>query len=400
MLGARIAAPFSRKISLFVQGRRSLLSRVEASLKGNEAPVIWFHCPSVGEFEQARPIIERYKGRGGTARILLTFFSPSGYELRKDYKYADWVFYLPMDSPRNSSAFLDIVKPDVAVFTKYDYWYFYLTGLRKRNIPTYIISAIYREEQPFFKGWGKLWRQMLRCFTAIYVQNEESKSLLLWGGYSNVVMAGDTRFDRVNDIVSASSAPNPVVERFVQGKKVFVAGSTWPEDEKRIAQAIEGKGLGVIIAPHEVYPDHIRKIQEVFSQYKVVRYSQSPSDKDLAEGDILLIDCIGLLSSLYRYGQFAYIGGGFGAGIHNILEAATYGKGVIFGPKFHKFQEARDLISAGGAITYTSAQELEEIIDLWSNDPQTISRVCEISKKYVEEHVGATDIFLKEVFSL
>ena len=194
MLGARIAAPFSRKISLFVQGRRSLLSRVEASLKGNEAPVIWFHCPSVGEFEQARPIIERYKSRGGTARILLTFFSPSGYELRKDYKYADWVFYLPMDSPRNSSAFLDIVKPDVAVFTKYDYWYFYLTGLRKRNIPTYIISAIYREEQPFFKGWGKLWRQMLRCFTAIYVQNEESKSLLLWGGYSNVVMAGDTRY--------------------------------------------------------------------------------------------------------------------------------------------------------------------------------------------------------------
>ena len=399
MLGAKIAAPFNKKISLFVMGRRDLFSRLEKEI-GGSGPVIWFHCPSVGEFEQARPVIERYRKRGGNERILLTFFSPSGYELRKNYPLADWVFYLPMDSPRNASRFLDIVKPQMAIFAKYDYWYYYLTGLRKRGIPTYIISAIFREEQPFFKSWGGMWREMLRCFTTIFVQNEESKTLLLWQGVRNVVVAGDTRFDRVSDIVSGVPSSNRIVESFVEGKRVLVAGSTWNEDEVRICEAIDGLGLSIVLAPHEVYPDHISRIEEIFHKYKVVRYSQNPSEEDLKGAQILVIDCIGLLSSLYKYGEFAYIGGGFGAGIHNILEAATYGRGVIFGPRYHKFQEACDLISLGGAVSYTTSGELRELFALWLNNSEKRAQVSEISGNYVKGHLGASEIFLKEVFSL
>lgn len=398
--GARIAAPFSKKISLFVSGRKGLLDRIEEAVKGEES-IIWFHCPSVGEFEQARPVIERYKERGGTDKILLTFFSPSGYELRKNYPYADWVFYLPIDSPRRSSRFLDIVKPKVAVFSKYDFWYFYLMGLKKRGIPTYIISAIFREEQPFFKGWGCMWREMLKCFTALYVQNEESRKLLQWAcNLENVIVAGDTRFDRVDDIVRGAAKKNLIVDSFITGKKVMIAGSTWEEDEKRILEALEGKDLKIILAPHEVYPEHISSIDKMFASYKVVKYTRNPSPQETEDADVLVIDCIGLLSSLYGYGDFAYIGGGFGAGIHNILEAATYGKGVIFGPKYHKFQEAKDLVAAGGAVSYTTSEELSGILGEWLGDSENLKKAGNISKKYVEEHLGATDLFLKNVFSL
>lgn len=399
MLGARLASPFSKKVSLFVSGRKGLLENISQQI-GGEKGIIWFHCPSVGEFEQARPVIERYKTRGGECKILLTFFSSSGYELRKNYQYADWVFYLPMDSPRRSAKFLDIVKPQMAIFTKYDYWYFYLTELKRRGIPTYIISAIFREEQPFFKCWGTIWRRMLRCFTTIYVQNEESESLLKWQDVNNVVVAGDTRFDRVQDIVSGASDSNPIVESFVEGKRVIVAGSTWEEDERRLLEAIKANKSALVLAPHEVYPEHIAVVEKIFSDYRVVRYTQNPSPDELKMADILIIDCIGLLSSLYKYGMFAYIGGGFGAGIHNILEAATYGKGVVFGPKYGKFQEAKDLISLGGAISYSSADELEGIFNLWINDPDELDRVSKISKNYVEEHQGASDKFLKNIFSL
>ena len=398
-LGARVAAPFSKKISLFVSGRKNLLETIASEVKG-DGPIIWFHAPSVGEFEQARPIIERYRERGGRSKILLTFFSPSGYELRKNYQHADWVFYLPMDSPKNAESFLDAVNPQMAIFVKYDYWYFYLTQLKKREIPTYIVSAIFREEQPFFKSWGDLWRKMLGCFTTIYVQNQDSASLLLWQGVRNVVVAGDTRFDRVSDIVKGASVSNGIVESFVKGKRVMVAGSTWSEDEMRISSAVRGVDLKIILAPHEVYQDHLSQIEDIFSEYKVVRYTRNPSEEELRDADILVIDCIGLLSSLYGYGEFAYIGGGFGAGIHNILEAATYGKGVIFGPKYYKFQEAKDLIALGGAISYTSASELSSTLEEWLKSPQKLEEVSKISKKYVGEHQGASDIFVKDVFSL
>lgn len=398
-LGARVAAPFSKKISLFVSGRKNLLENIASEVKG-DGPIIWFHAPSVGEFEQARPIIERYRERGGKSKILLTFFSPSGYELRKNYQHADWVFYLPMDSPKNAESFLDAVNPQMAIFVKYDYWYFYLTQLKKRGVPTYIVSAIFREEQPFFKSWGDLWRKMLGCFTTIYVQNQDSASLLLWQGVRNVVVAGDTRFDRVSDIVKGASVSNGIVESFVKGKRVMVAGSTWSEDEMRISSAVRGVDLKIILAPHEVYQDHLSQIEDIFSEYKVVRYTRNPSEEELRDADILVIDCIGLLSSLYGYGEFAYIGGGFGAGIHNILEAATYGRGVIFGPKYHKFQEAKDLIALGGAVSYSSSSELSSILDEWLKSPQKLEEVSKISKKYVGEHQGASDIFVKDVFSL
>jgi 3-deoxy-D-manno-octulosonic-acid transferase len=398
-LGARVAAPFSKKISLFVSGRKGLMKKIAEATNG-ENDIIWFHCPSVGEFEQARPIIERYRQRGGSSKILLTFFSPSGYELRKNYKHVDWVFYLPMDSPARSAQFLDIVKPSMAVFAKYDYWYYYLTGLKKRGVPTYIISAIFREEQPFFRSWGGMWREMLKCFTTLYVQDEGSAKLLQWGDFSNVVVAGDTRFDRVNDIVSGASGENVIVGKFVEGKRVMVAGSTWGEDEQKIKGAIQQRNLSLVLAPHEVYPDHISDIESLFSDYKVVRYTANPSDEQLRDADILVIDCIGLLSSLYRYGEFAYIGGGFGAGIHNILEAATYGKGVIFGPKYRKFKEAVDLVNLGGAVSFTAREELDAILDLWMGDASHLENVSKISKNYVQAHQGASDIFLKNVFGL
>jgi 3-deoxy-D-manno-octulosonic-acid transferase len=216
----------------------------------------------------------------------------------------------------------------------------------------------------------------------------------------NVVVAGDTRFDRVSDIVKGAAASNETVERFVEGKRVMVAGSTWSEDEMRISSAVRGVDLKIILAPHEVYQDHLSQIEDIFSEYKVVRYTQNPSEEELKGADILVIDCIGLLSSLYRYGEFAYIGGGFGAGIHNILEAATYGKGVIFGPKYYKFQEAKDLIALGGAVTYTTDSELRSIFDEWAKYPEKLQEASKISKKYVEEHQGASDIFVKDVFSL
>lgn len=399
MIGARLASPFSKKVSLFVSGRKGLLEKISRQI-GGEKDIIWFHCPSVGEFEQARPVMERYKARGGEGKILLTFFSSSGYELRKNYQYADWVFYLPMDSPRRSAKFLDIVKPRMAIFTKYDYWYYYLTELKKREIPTYIISAIFREEQPFFKCWGTLWRRMLKCFTTIFVQNEESESLLKWQDIDNVIVAGDTRFDRVHDIVSGVSPSNSIVECFVEGRRAIVAGSTWEEDERRLLEAVKTNRVSLVLAPHEVNPEHLAGIEGIFSDYKVVRYTQNPSPDELKRADVLVIDCIGLLSSLYKYGMFAYIGGGFGAGIHNILEAATYGKGVVFGPKYGKFQEAKDLISLGGAISYSDVEELNAIFSLWVNDQEELSRVSKISKNYVEGHQGASDIFLKNVFSL
>lgn len=396
---ARVASPFSKKISLFVSGRKNLLSKIEESLSP-EGGYIWFHCPSVGEFEQVRPIIQRYKERGGADKIIITFFSPSGYELRKNYEYADGVFYLPMDTPSNAKRFLDIVKPKIAVFAKYDYWYYYLTFLKQREIPTYIVSAIFRGNQPFFKRWGGLFREMLGCFTTLYLQNEESRVLLEGIGVRNVVVAGDSRFDRVNDIVCGASKDNQIVSTFAEGKRCFVAGSTWEEDEKNIADVLEKSSFSLILAPHEVYPDHISAIKRIFSRYDVVSYSDNPSLEQLKKGRVLIVDCIGLLSSLYKYGEFAYIGGGFGAGIHNILEAATYGKGVIFGPNHNKFQEAKDLLALKGAITYKESSELYDVIAGWESDIRSLENVSKISKKYVQQHIGASDIFLKEVFSL
>lgn len=391
---------------MFISGRKGLLRHIEQTILSenpSRSDIVWFHCPSVGEFEQARPLIERLReSSGDDFKILLTFFSPSGYELRKNYNLVDWVFYLPFDSPRRSSKFLEIVNPKVAFFVKYDFWYYYLSILKKKNVPTYIISAIFRKGQPFFMWWGTLWREMINCFTTIFVQNEESKILLSQIGVTNVEIVGDTRFDRVYRVVQQSEE-NDVVKEFSKGKRCVVAGSTWPMDEIKLFKLLKETDLSLIIAPHEVYKNKIDEIVSMFEEYSPICYSNlilssTISVTQMMNSKVLIIDTIGILSSLYRYGDFAYIGGGFGVGIHNTLEAVTYGKGVVFGPNYLKFQEAKDLISLGCAHSFEDEDELVLLAQRWISSPEILKEISIKSKNYISQGVGATEKIYNSVF--
>ena len=384
---------FNNKAKLFSQGRKSLLKKIAAEVD-HSAPIVWFHCSSVGEFEQARPLIEWYKENATNYKILLTFFSPSGYEMRKNYPLADWIYYLPVDTASNARKFLDAVKPEKAVFIKYEFWYNYLNELRKRGIKTYIVSAIFREEQVFFKPWGGLFRKMLSSFTALFVQDELSGKLLESIGIKdNVIICGDTRFDRVNQI-TASSKEFPAISKFSKDSFTILAGSTWPPCEEILAATVKNfSKVKLVIAPHEIHKEHIAKILETFKGYKLVKFSDIKDDSDprLESSNVLLIDCMGILSSIYRYGDFAYIGGGFGVGIHNILEAATYGIPVAFGPKYQKFKEARDLVALQGATPVRSQEEFYALLDkLVKNKPvrEERGKVC---LDYVKKNLGATE---------
>ena len=384
---------FNNKAKLFSQGRKGLLKKIAAEVD-HSAPIVWFHCSSVGEFEQARPLIEWYKENATNYKILLTFFSPSGYEMRKNYPLADWIYYLPVDTASNARKFLDAVKPEKAVFIKYEFWYNYLTELRKRGIKTYIVSAIFREEQVFFKPWGGLFRKMLSSFTALFVQDELSGKLLESIGIKdNVIICGDTRFDRVNQI-TASSKEFPAISKFSKDSFTILAGSTWPPCEEILAATVKNfSKVKLVIAPHEIHKEHIAKILETFKGYKLVKFSdiKDESDPRLETSNVLLIDCMGILSSIYRYGDFAYIGGGFGVGIHNILEAATYGIPVAFGPKYQKFKEARDLVALQGATSVRSQEEFYALLDkLVKNKPvrEERGKVC---LDYVKKNLGATE---------
>ena len=384
---------FNNKAKLFSQGRKGLLKKIAAEVD-HSAPIVWFHCSSVGEFEQARPLIEWYKENATNYKILLTFFSPSGYEMRKNYPLADWIYYLPVDTASNARKFLDAVKPEKAVFIKYEFWYNYLNELRKRGIKTYIVSAIFREEQVFFKPWGGLFRKMLSSFTALFVQDELSGKLLESIGIKdNVIICGDTRFDRVNQI-TASSKEFPAISKFSKDSFTILAGSTWPPCEEILAATVKNfSKVKLVIAPHEIHKEHIAKILETFKGYKLVKFSdiKDESDPRLETSNVLLIDCMGILSSIYRYGDFAYIGGGFGVGIHNILEAATYGIPVAFGPKYQKFKEARDLVALQGATSVRSQEEFYALLDkLVKNKPvrEERGKVC---LDYVKKNLGATE---------
>ena len=384
---------FNNKAKLFSQGRKGLLKKIAAEVD-HSAPIVWFHCSSVGEFEQARPLIEWYKENATNYKILLTFFSPSGYEMRKNYPLADWIYYLPVDTASNARKFLDAVKPEKAVFIKYEFWYNYLNELRKRGIKTYIVSAIFREEQVFFKPWGGLFRKMLSSFTALFVQDELSGKLLESIGIKdNVIICGDTRFDRVNQI-TASSKEFPAISKFSKDSFTILAGSTWPPCEEILAATVKNfSKVKLVIAPHEIHKEHIAKILETFKGYKLVKFSDIKDDSDprLESSNVLLIDCMGILSSIYRYGDFAYIGGGFGVGIHNILEAATYGIPVAFGPKYQKFKEARDLVALQGATPVRSQEEFYALLDkLVKNKPvrEERGKVC---LDYVKKNLGATE---------
>lgn len=373
-----------------MQGRKDVITKIQQAFTSNSAKVVWVHCASLGEFEQGRPLIEKLKQEFPDYKILLTFFSPSGYEVRKNYALADGVYYLPWDTKRNATSFLDAVKPALAVFVKYEFWYHYATELKKRSIPTLSIASIFRSEQLFFKPYGGFYSGILKKFSHFFVQNYASADLLKSIGITSVSVAGDTRFDRVVEIAS-NAASIPLAEVFKGEEKVMVVGSAWPEDMEVLAPFIneQGRHLKFIIAPHEIDETSLTRIEQGILQ-KHVRFSKA-NDKSVSDCSVLIIDNIGLLSRLYRYGEFAYIGGAFGKGLHNVLEAACYGIPIFFGNKsYQKFQEATDLINRGGAFEVADDHDLSTKYEMVTA-PENFLMACEVTKAYVHENLGATD---------
>lgn len=359
---------------------------------------LWIHASSLGEFEQGRPLIEAIRKARPDTPILLTFFSPSGYEVRKNYEGADLVCYLPFDLPGNVKRFLDITRPTQAIFIKYEFWANYLNELKRREIPTYIISAIFRPNQIFFRFYGGYFRRILRNFTHLYIQNEQSRQLLAGIGITNVSVVGDTRFDRVSDI--RRSAKNlPLVETFAQGKKILVAGSSWPKDEEFLIDYFNRHDdIKLILAPHEIHESHLAFIESRL-QRPALRYTRATPER-VASCDCLIIDCFGLLSSIYRYGTLAYVGGGFGAGIHNIAEAAVYDLPVIFGPNHQRFKEAHELMACGGGFAITSGEEFDSLADSLLYDADRLDTASHNAGHYIASHTGATRRILQSLFGI
>ena len=444
--GISLITPWNRKAKLWLEGRKGLLERIRVEMKAaatGSAPgsatggkpigdsqlpanqggkTIWMHCSSLGEFEQGRPLLESLRLRDPGCRVVLSFFSPSGYEARKDYTGADHVFYLPLDSRRHARRFIDLVKPELVLWVKYDYWYYYLVELKKRNIPTLLISGVFRKDQPFFRWYGRLHRYMLECFTHLFVQTEDSKKLLAKLGLTdNVTVSGDTRFDRVIGI-ARNAEPLPLIEAFCGQQAVIVAGSTWEEDEEELDHyANTHPEIRMIIAPHEIGEERLREVEGLFRY--CIRYTQwaagaAASHKQQAaspgtasnskpgaasrtsanqgaggrEPNVLIIDNIGMLSRLYQYATITYVGGGFGDdGVHNVLEAAVYGKPVVFGPVIEKYIEAVELVDSGGGIVIDSALEAESVFNRLLSDPEECRQTGEASRSYVYAKKGATE---------
>lgn len=395
-----LIAPFHRKARKMRMGQWKTNSILREKIDRN-AKYIWFHAASLGEFEQGRPLMEKIKRDHPEYKVLLTFFSPSGYEVRKNYQGADVICYLPFDTPFRVKKFLNLAHPAIAVFIKYEFWGNYLSELKKRGIPTYIISAIFRPDQLFFQWFGKPYRKMLHCFTHLFVQDERSKQLLAEYGVHPVTVTGDTRFDRVLDI-HKQARDIELVERFVtpkeseQAPKVLVVGSSWPLDEEILIPYFhQHPEMKLIIAPHEIHKEHLEAIEASLKR-PFVRLSDAKA-ADVADNDCLIIDCFGLLSSIYRYGQIAYVGGGFGVGIHNTLEAAVYGIPVLFGPKYHKFKEAKDLIQVGGGFSVASKEEFVAKMDELLTYDELLKASGNSAGQFVKGNAGATDSILKEM---
>jgi 3-deoxy-D-manno-octulosonic-acid transferase len=378
----RVAAVFFPKAKLFLTGRKNIFLNIKNKIDSTSKN-IWFHFASLGEFEQGRPVLEELRKLYPDRKIVITFFSPSGYEIRKNYELADAVFYLPMDTAKNAREFIDLVKPELAVFTKYDFWYHYFKTLNREKIPLLLISGIFRPNQVFFKWYGGFNRQTLKFVTHFFVQNEESVELLKSIKIDQVSLSGDTRFDRVAHNAS-NVKKNLLVEGFIEQSQVLIAGSTWPPDEALISELIfKYSEWKLIVAPHEIGEGHLEQIQRLFPN--AVRYSQLLKEP-YTKAQTLIIDNIGILSSLYQYGRVCYIGGGFGAGIHNTLEAAAFGIPVIFGPRYGKFQEAKDLIKLGSAISINNIQELENAFDSFVESEKYGAQ----ARLYVDRKKGAT----------
>ena len=423
LIGVAIASLFSEKVRKMWRGERRTIQHLKEHVDP-DAKYIWVHAASLGEFEQGRPIIERIKATYPEYKILLTFFSPSGYEVRKNYEGADIICYLPLDTIRNSRRFLRAVRPVCALFIKYEFWYNYLHILKHRQVPVYSVSSIFRPEQIFFRWYGHQYSRVLKCFTHFFVQNEVSKQLLEEKlKITAVTVTGDTRFDRVISISEQATAL-PLIERFCSGSRVFVAGSSWQPDEEvfipyfsaeyreqRKEENGKGKAEGrkredrwkLVIAPHVIGEDHLQQIERMLRQAHLtpLRYSTLTSSHDehgeAIDADVLIIDCFGLLSSVYRYADVAYVGGGFGVGIHNLLEAAVWGTPVFFGPNNARFQEAQELKACGGGIEITSAESFRTEMDSLLADTAALQARGSAAGEYVRSHAGATEAIIKAI---
>ncbi len=395
----RFASVFNNKARLFVKGRQNWESKLKNQiLIGHN--YLWFHCASLGEFEQGRPLIEEIKSMHPDYKIILTFFSPSGYEIRKNYSGADIICYLPLDTKKNARLFLEIVQPTKAFFVKYEFWYNFLTETNRKNIPIFIISGIFRKSQLFFKTnfIGRWYKKVLSKPTHFFIQDDESGQLLTQNNITNFTKTGDTRFDRVLQITE-SVKKIPIVEKFKGYLPLIIIGSSWKPDEEIVTNFInQSKSTKFIIAPHEVNEGNINRILKLL-KVPTAKFSQV-NEQEIDNISVLIIDSIGLLSSLYQYGDIAYIGGGFGVGIHNILEAATFGQPVIFGPNYKRFKEANDLIFLKGAFSIDNYSALKKVFDLLLNDAKKLKNTSQICTDFIKHNVGATGLIIKKVFNI
>lgn len=381
ILALNLISPFNKKVKTMLKGEKECFDRLQNL--NSEDKVAWFHCASLGEFEQGRPLIEEVKKQFPEYKILLSFYSPSGYESKKDYALADYVVYLPNDTKSNAKKFVKKVNPDLIFFIKYEFWYNYISALKGRRL--FQVSLILRQNQYFFSWYGKWFAKQLKNFEHFFVQNQQTANLLNKIGYKNVTISGDTRFDRVMTIANNAKSFTEI-EKFCEGnQKIILAGSSWIADEKIIEKAIKNLDVKLIIAPHVVGENHINEIQQLFPE--AILYSElANNDK---KSNILIINCIGILSNLYQYCDIAYIGGGFGVGIHNTLEAATFGKPICFGTNYHKFQEAIDLINLKAAYSISNQEELKQVLETLLNNEKIYNQSAEASKDYVKTKIGA-----------
>lgn len=410
MLGIHIASLWNPKAKEWVIGRKKWLEKLSEKIRPDDR-VIWFHCASAGEFEQGKPVIEELKKNYPSHKILVSFFSPSGYSVAQKYPHADAITYLPADTRKNAKLFVEWIKPELVIFVKYEYWYHHLSVIAFHHIPLLMVSAIFRKDQLFFKWYGRFYKQMLFLFRQIFVQDENSLKLLKVNGMEHCSLSGDTRFDRVQKIAD-HFAEVPLLKEFIGGSKTIVAGSTWQQDEELLATYVKHHSVKMVIAPHEIKKEHIIQLQKIFpdcilySELKnlfsknetpenflwnsINQQQQKDAQKILTSAKTLIIDNVGMLSRLYYYATITYVGGGFKSGIHNTLEAVVYGKPVLFGPKYQKFKEARDLIEVGAAFSITNAEELKIKMDHFFNDPNEASKAGEAARNYVERNTGAT----------
>lgn len=394
LFGVKLAVLFSSKPAKMVKGHREVFEILRDKIDRN-ARYIWFHAASLGEFEQGRPLIERIRKEHPEYKILQTFFSPSGYEVRKNYQGADIVCYLPFDTPRNVRRFVELANPCMVFFIKYEFWQNYLNTLYKKGIPVYSVSSIFRPNQIFFRWYGKDYRKVLKTFAHLFVQNEVSKKLLASIGVTDVTIVGDTRFDRVLDICAVAKEL-PLVKAFKGDSKTFVAGSSWgPDEDIFIKYFNEHPEMKLVIAPHVVSDSHLKEIMEKVKR-PCVRYTEA-TEENVSKADCLIIDCYGLLSSIYRYGEISYIGGGFGVGIHNVLEAAVYGIPVIFGPNNKKFREAQHLLEKKGGFEINDYEEFKSLMDKFLTDDSYLLQAGNAAGDYVKNNSGALEKIMKAI---